>query len=342
MVGWTGWTLPTFAAAIVGLGFFGSYSYFDYPHFDTDTTSASRPVMPVLSPDDKESSPAQQPGEESTPTSSPARTGLLPPEAAIAAADPLASEAMEKASREPVAVESDGLNGAAEGDGLLRGVFDERANLIEITEGPALSEEEPSLLEPSPTQGTTAHFRDPAQTSPDPSTGAMAQEALTLTPPSDLPTSMAAPPPPSPPLATGASLPRGRDAGTGEANAKPKRVLLVEDPRAPGEDLVTGLKREPDLTVLGQTGSPAECGNLVSAEGGLDVAIVGLSLPDGQGFSLIEGLRRFCPHLPLVVLTPSLDPTDQERVVKAGADAVLGKDAAPEEIVSTVRRLSPG
>ena len=135
---------------------------------------------------------------------------------------------------------------------------------------------------------------------------------------------------------------RDRDARTGEANAKPKRILLVEDPRAPGEDLVAGLKRELDLAVVGQTGSPAECGNLASAEGGLDVAIVGLSLPDGQGFSLIEGLRRFCPHVPLVVLTPSLDPTDQERVVQAGADAVLGKDAAPEEIVSTVRRLSPG
>lgn len=137
-------------------------------------------------------------------------------------------------------------------------------------------------------------------------------------------------------------MPRDRDAGTGEANAKPKRVLLVEDPRAPGEDLVAGLKREPDLTVVGQTGSPAECGNLVSAGGGLDVAIVGLFLPDAQGFSLIEGLRRFCPNVPLVVLTPSLDPTDQERVVQAGADVVLGKGAAPEEVISTVRRLSPG
>ena len=137
-------------------------------------------------------------------------------------------------------------------------------------------------------------------------------------------------------------MPRDRDARTGEANVKPKRVLLVEDPRAPGEDLVTGLKREPDLTVVGQTGSPAECGNLASAEGGLDVALVGLYLPDGQGFSLIEGLRRFCPQVPLVVLTPSLDPADQERVVQAGADVVLGKGAALEEIVSTVRRLSPG
>jgi DNA-binding NarL/FixJ family response regulator len=42
----------------------------------------------------------------------------------------------------------------------------------------------------------------------------------------------------------------------------------------------------------------------------------------------------------LLVLTPSLDPSEQERVMKAGADAVLAKDANSEQIVSTVRSLS--
>jgi DNA-binding NarL/FixJ family response regulator len=117
---------------------------------------------------------------------------------------------------------------------------------------------------------------------------------------------------------------------------------LVEDPRTLGENLVMALKREPDLAVVGQTGSPAECGNFVSAEGGLDVAIVGLFVADSQGLSLLEGLRRFCPNVPLLVLTTSPDLTDQERIMKTGTNAVLGKDAAPEEIVSTVRRLSRG
>jgi len=146
---------------------------------------------------------------------------------------------------------------------------------------------------------------------------------------------------PSPPLAANAPLPQDRDASTGAASGKLKRVLLVEDPRALGENLVLALKHEPDLAVVGQTGSPAECGNFVSAEGGLDVAIVVPFLSDDQGFSLIEGLRRFCPHVPMLVLAPSLDPSDQAWVMKAGADAVLAKDANPEQIVSTVRSLAP-
>jgi CheY-like chemotaxis protein len=334
-----GWALPTFAAAIVGLGLFSANTYFDYPYFDTDTRSASRPVMPVLSSDNTGPSPAQQPSEASMPTSLPAHAEFPPSEDTITSADPWASEAMETASREPVTVESHELDGAVEGEGLLRGIFDERANL---TEGSVSSEGESSSLEPTPPQGKTAYSQDPAQTFVNPNSDATAQEAPTLTPPSDPPTSMVTPSPPSPPLAEDASLPRDRDAGTGGANAKLKQVLLVEDPRALGENLIMALIREPDLAVVGQTGSPAECANFMSAEDGLDVAIVGLFLPDGQGLSLIEGLRRFCPHIPLLVLTSSLDPPDQERVVKAGADAVLAKDAASEEVVSAVRRLSQG
>jgi CheY-like chemotaxis protein len=335
---WPGWALPTFAAAIVGLGFFSAFSYFDPPYFDTDTRSASEPVMPVLSSDDEGPSPAQQPSEASMATSLPAHAELPSSEGTIASADPWESEAMETASREPIAVESGKQDEAVEGDGLLRGVFTEHANL---TEGSVPSESGSSSLEPTPPRSTTAHSRDPAEISVEPHTGTIAQEVPTLTPPSDPPTSMGTPAPPSPPLVADASVPRDRDAGARAANAKLKRVLLVEDPRTLGENPVMALKREPDLEVVGQTGSPAECGNFVSAGGGLDVAIVGLFLPDGQGFSVIEGLRRFCPYVPLLVLTPSLDPPDQDLAMKAGADAVLGKDAAPEEIVSSVRRLSP-
>ena len=332
-----GWALPAFAAAIIGLGLFGAYSYFNYVYLDMNTTSASKPLMPILSSDDEEPSSAQQPSEASTPTSLPAYAGLPSPAGTITSADPLASEAMETASREAVAVESDKLDGTVEGDGL-HGVFGERAN---STEGSVSSEGESSSLEPTPPQSTTAYSRDPAQTSADLNTGVIVQESPTLTPPSGQTTSTEMPSPPSPPLAADASLPRDRDAGPGGANDKLRRVLLVEDPRVRGENLVMALKREPDLAVVGQTGSSAECGNFVSAEDGLDVAIVGPFLPDDQGFSLIEGLRRFCPHVPLLVLTSSLDPPDRERAMKAGADTVLAKDADPEQIVSTVRRLSP-
>jgi len=126
------------------------------------------------------------------------------------------------------------------------------------------------------------------------------------------------------------------------ASDRLKRVFLVEDPRAVSDNLAATLTHEPDLAVVGQTGSPAECRRFVADDGGLDVAIVDLFLPDSQGTSLIEELRSSCPQTPLLVLTTSLGLRDQEQAVKAGADAVLSRDAEREEIVSAIRRLSPG
>jgi DNA-binding NarL/FixJ family response regulator len=107
-----------------------------------------------------------------------------------------------------------------------------------------------------------------------------------------------------------------------------------------GEGLATVLNRQLGLEVVGRTGSASGCRNFVVGEQGFDVAVVDLFLPDGQGASLIEELRRSCPHAPVLVLTESLDPSYYERAMKAGADAVLGRGAGPEEILSVVRSLS--
>src|SRR5215207_750462 len=248
----SGWALPTFAATIVGLGFFGAYSYFDYSYVDTNTRSASRPVVPILSSDDKGPSPAQQSSEASTPTSLPGHAQLPSSEGTILSTDPWTSEALEAASREPVATESNEIDGAVGGDALLDGVSGERAS---VTEGSVPSEGESLSLKPTPPESTTADSRDPAQESVVPNTDALPQEAPTSTPPSDPPMSMGTPSPPSP-SPNDASLPRDRDAGTGVANTKPKRVLLVEDPRILNENLTMILKSEPDLTVVGQTDLP--------------------------------------------------------------------------------------
>jgi two-component system response regulator QseB len=127
---------------------------------------------------------------------------------------------------------------------------------------------------------------------------------------------------------------------TGEGSGEPKQILIVEDPRALGESLAMLLNRQPGLEVVGRTSSAFDCRDFTVGEQGFDVSVVDLSLPDGQGASLIEELRRSCPHAPVLVLTESLDPSNHERAMRAGADAVLSRGVDPKEILSVVRRLS--
>jgi DNA-binding NarL/FixJ family response regulator len=116
------------------------------------------------------------------------------------------------------------------------------------------------------------------------------------------------------------------------------RILLVEDHAAFRQGLAFLLGREPDLEVVAQAGSLAEARGVVG--GGIDVTVLDLRLPDGDGAELVEGLREANPDVSVVVLTAAIGPDRLAEVQEAGADAVLGKVEAPARIVGEIRRLA--
>jgi DNA-binding NarL/FixJ family response regulator len=116
------------------------------------------------------------------------------------------------------------------------------------------------------------------------------------------------------------------------------RVMLVEDHAAFRQSLASLLRREPDIEVVAQEGSLAQARQMLDTP--LDVAVLDLSLPDGDGRDLIGELRQANAGLSVLVLTVMLGPGHLDEVVKAGADAVLHKAAFPPTIVEEVRRLA--
>jgi DNA-binding NarL/FixJ family response regulator len=117
------------------------------------------------------------------------------------------------------------------------------------------------------------------------------------------------------------------------------RVLLVEDHAAVRQALAAMFAREPDFAVVGQAATLAEARSLLS---GVDVAVVDLGLPDGDGADLIKELRAVNPSAQALVLTASVDRADMARAVESGAAGTLDKTAELDEVVSGVRRLRAG
>jgi DNA-binding NarL/FixJ family response regulator len=116
------------------------------------------------------------------------------------------------------------------------------------------------------------------------------------------------------------------------------RVMLVEDHAAFRQSLASLLGREPDLEVVAQAGSLAQARQMLDTP--LDVAVLDLALPDGDGRDLIGELRQRNAGISVLVLTVMLGPSHLDEVLKAGADAVLHKVASPQTIVEEVRRLA--
>jgi DNA-binding NarL/FixJ family response regulator len=116
------------------------------------------------------------------------------------------------------------------------------------------------------------------------------------------------------------------------------RVMLVEDHAAFRQALAALLSQEPDLEVVAQAGSLAQARQMLHTP--LDVAVLDLALPDGDGRELIGELRRRNAGISILALTVMLGAGHLDEVLKAGADAVLHKVASPATIVEEVRRLA--
>ncbi len=119
-----------------------------------------------------------------------------------------------------------------------------------------------------------------------------------------------------------------------------KRVLLVEDHAAFHEALTTLLNMEPDLEVVGRADSLAE-GRAAAALEEVDVAVVDVFLPDGNGVELVREPRRADPHVLIVILTGGVDPQLHDLAFEAGADEVCLKAAGIEEILKAIRGSLP-
>jgi two-component system nitrate/nitrite response regulator NarL len=120
------------------------------------------------------------------------------------------------------------------------------------------------------------------------------------------------------------------------------RILLVEDHASFRQALAFMFEREMEFVVTGQAGSLAEAHAFIrKTSDGVDVAVIDLGLPDGDGFELIEELSSR-PDMTTLVLSASLEPARFAQAVEAGASGVLHKSAAIGEIVDAVRRLRSG
>jgi two-component system, OmpR family, catabolic regulation response regulator CreB len=122
------------------------------------------------------------------------------------------------------------------------------------------------------------------------------------------------------------------------------RILLVEDnaefrqvfTRALGLALAA---EQLDVTFV-ESGTMSEARARLK-EGGLDAALIDVTLPDGNGLDLVREINDgLTDSIPTLVLTAGLDHTVAARAVEAGAQGAQSKVLSMPETVEAVKRLT--
>lgn len=120
------------------------------------------------------------------------------------------------------------------------------------------------------------------------------------------------------------------------------RIMLVEDHAV----VRTGYRRlidaETDLVVVGEAATADEAYGRLCESGGVDVAMVDLSLRESSGIDAIRRMLAREPQLRVLVVSMHDNPSFVVQAMRAGALGYLTKNSEPGEVLTAIRDVAVG
>src|SRR5277367_5192441 len=131
------------------------------------------------------------------------------------------------------------------------------------------------------------------------------------------------------------------ESGAHSSKRPVRRVLIVDDHPIVRQGLRRIMENEEDLIVCGEAESVREARTAIK-ELNPDVMIADISLKQGDGIELVRDVRAHHPQLPILVLSMHDETIYAERMLSAGANGYIMKQAASEQFLVSLRRVLDG
>jgi two-component system catabolic regulation response regulator CreB len=114
-----------------------------------------------------------------------------------------------------------------------------------------------------------------------------------------------------------------------------QRILVVEDEPAIADTIVYALETEGFGVTWCTTGEEALG---ILDDGGIDLIVLDVGLPDRNGFELCKEIRTTSP-VPVIFLTARTDEIDRVVGLEIGADDYVSKPFSPRELAARVKAV---
>ncbi len=133
---------------------------------------------------------------------------------------------------------------------------------------------------------------------------------------------------------------------------KPIRVLLGDDHRIVREGLKQVFAETTDILVVAEAPTGKELLEEVARQmhldasavekANLDVVLLDIAMPGGDGLEVLQRLRQAWPSLPVLMLSTYPEQQYAVRCIKLGAAGYLNKSADPDDMIAAVRKVASG
>ncbi|MFI1380396.1 response regulator [Embleya sp. NPDC020886] len=124
-------------------------------------------------------------------------------------------------------------------------------------------------------------------------------------------------------------------------STSPIRVFLLDDHEVVRRGLADLLGGEPDIEIVGESGSAAEAARRIPALRP-DVAILDGRLPDGSGIDVCREVRSRFPEINALILTSYDDEDALFAAIMAGAAGYVLKQIRGRDLIAAVRAVAAG
>jgi len=122
---------------------------------------------------------------------------------------------------------------------------------------------------------------------------------------------------------------------------KKMAIAIVDDHQVLVETLKLVIQQEDDMLVVGEAGCCTDCLELVRRVSP-SILILDVSLPDGDGLSLVPKINKLSPDTNILVLTSFSDEDTLMRAIDLGVSGFVGKNQHLSELLSAIRLAAQG
>ena len=119
------------------------------------------------------------------------------------------------------------------------------------------------------------------------------------------------------------------------------RIAIIDDHAMVRAGLREFFAEHGDLQVVAEAATGRQAVDIVR-QGGVDVIILDISMPEQSGVDALGAIRARAPNLPVLILSGFPESQYAVTLLRQGANGYVSKDCEPEEIVRAVRTVCRG
>lgn len=118
------------------------------------------------------------------------------------------------------------------------------------------------------------------------------------------------------------------------------KVALADDHQLFRSGLTALLKDLPDYEIIYEASNGTELLERISGKTKPDILLLDIKMPDKNGFEVVEFLKAHHPEIKIVVLSMFSDEPTVMKMIKAGVEGYILKDANQQEFIDALQTVS--